>query len=1240
MGRACVAALPAPAEAEPGAPRHLVLQARIFLPHHPQGVLAPALVDSGATTNFMDGAFAARYKVPLDPVDPPLRVDTIDGRELLSGPIALTSQPLRMAVGAHEEAICFYVASNLHFPLVLGLAWLRAHDPQVAWSQNTVSFPSLQCVDHMRQLGGARVLGAAAASLPPEVEDYADVFSEREADRLPPHRPYDCTIDLLPGASLPVGRLYPMSEPELAALREFLEINLARGFIRPSTSPLSAPVFFVKKKTGDLRLCCDYRGLNAITVRNRYPLPLIPELLERLQRATVFTKLDLRGAYNLVRIREGDEWKTAFATRYGHFEFTVMGFGLSNAPAVFQHLMNDIFRDVMDKFVVVYLDDILIFSRSRAENVDHVRMVLQRLREHQLYAKLEKCLFFQTSIEFLGRIVSPKGVAMDPCKVEAVVRWQAPRRVKDVQRFLGFANFYRTFIPNYASLTVPLTNLLRKKVPFHWGSQQQAAFETLKRAFLTEPILRYPDPARPFVVETDASDVAIGAVLLQAAEDGGVLFPCAYLSRKLTPSERNYTIWEKELLAIKAAFEDWRHLLEGAQHPVEVRTDHKNLEHLRTARHLNQRQIRWSLFFARFHFRVTYIPSGSNQRADALSRKPEYVRLSDPVPPRTILPAESLAATGGQLDLRTRIQEAQGQDPWSRQRATETGPGSPWTWEEGLLRHRDRLYVPTRALRTLVLEQCHDNPAAGHFGFFKTLHLVTRTFWWPRVRDDVHAYVTSCETCRRAKTAPGAPAGLLQPLPTPSRPWGAVSLDFLTDLPPSGGFTTVLVVVDMLTKMVHFVPCRGLPSAPATARMFIQHIFRLHGLPDRVVSDRGTQFTARFWKSLMDALGVQVCLSSAHHPETDGGTEKVIGILEQYLRCFVNQRQDNWAQYLALAEFAFNNSQHTSTQVTPFYANLGYHPRLFPVRPAGSVVPGSQDFLEELEAVQQVVRRQLAKAKEDYKRVADRYRKDTPALVVGDRVWLSSKHLPSAGPARKLDQRFLGPFPVEAVINPVAYRLALPRSLRVHPVFHRSLLVPVAPSCPLRRPAPPPPGPDTPRPHREEVDSLRDSRWLKGRFQYLVAWKGRGPEAFRWVDASELDTPELVREFHARFPARPHPDRRPRGKGPARGDGVVAPADLAASPRGVELEESGESEEDEPVLGAAEGSALPSRTDPPLLQPSADTAPSAPEQPHPASPPGVQQDEGSSGEEDAEWVDPIRRRWDRRRQQKERPRPL
>jgi len=375
--------------------------------------------------------------------------------------------------------------------------------------------------------------------LPEKYKDFVDVFEKNKVDQFLEHRPYDCPIDLEEGHSPPFGPIYGLSEPELQALRDYFTRNLAKGFVQHSKSLAGAPILFVKKKDGSLRLCVDYRGLNKITKKNRYPLPLISGLLDRLCTRKIFTKLDLRGAYNLLRIHLGDEWKIAFRTRYGHFEYTVMPFGLTNAPTVFQHLMNDIFWEYMDECVVVYLDDILIFSKNQEDHDKHVRLVLATLREHGLYAKLEKCEFDKSSVAFLGYVISLDGIFMDKSKVETIQCWATPSSVKDVQCFLGFANFYHRFIKGYSKITPPLIALTCKDKPFSWNPMTQVAFDTLKMAFTSTPVLIHPDPAKPFIVETNALDFALGAILFQFGIDG-LLHPVAFYSRKLTSAEINY----------------------------------------------------------------------------------------------------------------------------------------------------------------------------------------------------------------------------------------------------------------------------------------------------------------------------------------------------------------------------------------------------------------------------------------------------------------------------------------------------------------------------------------------------------------------------------------------------------------------------------------------------------------------------------------------------------------------------
>ena len=373
-------------------------------------------------------------------------------------------------------------------------------------------------------------------------------------------------------------------------MEDYIKDSLTAGIIRPSSSPAGAGFFFVGKKDGGLRPCIDYRGLNKITVKNRYPLPLMSTAFELLQGATIFTKLDLRNAYHLVRVMEGDEWKTAFNTPTGHYIYLFMQFGLFNAPDVFQGLINEVLREMLNHFVFVYLDDILIFSKSLHEHVHHVRVVLQRLLENHLFVKPEKCELHVSKVSFLGFILSKGRLLTDPKKTQVVRDWPQPSSVKEVQRFIGFANFYRKFIRNFSAVAAPMTDLTKKKSgSFKWSPEAERAFRELKVRFSSAPILTLPDPSLPFVVE-------VGAVLSQRLADGK-LHPCAFFSARLSAAERNYDVGDRELLAIKMALEEWRHWLEGAQHPFVVWTDHKNLEYIQRAKRLNPRQARWALFF-------------------------------------------------------------------------------------------------------------------------------------------------------------------------------------------------------------------------------------------------------------------------------------------------------------------------------------------------------------------------------------------------------------------------------------------------------------------------------------------------------------------------------------------------------------------------------------------------------------------------------------------------------------------
>lgn len=468
------------------------------------------------------------------------------------------------------------------------------------------------------------------SALPASLHEYRDVFNtDSEAARqLVTQASHPIVLEL--GTKPPFRPLYNLSTTELATLREYLELAMEKGWIRRSESEAGAPILFVPKKDGTLRLCVDYRGLNSITVKNRCPLPLIGETLDRLSGAQIFTKLDLKDAYHRIPIKRGDEWKTAFRTRYGHFEYMVMPFGLTNAPATFQSYINQALSGLLDQFCVVYLDDILIYSDTIEEHTKHVRLVLERLRKHALYASQKKCEFFVDKVEFLGFIVSNVGVSMDPRRVATIEEWPSPTSFQELQQFLGFANFYRRFIQAYSQKARPLTALLKGSIqgkkpgPFLWNADAEAAMRTLRTAFTEAPVLRHYDPALQIKVETDASKYACAAIASQLCTVDGQWHPIAFWSRKFIAAEINYETHDQELLAIVEAFRHWRHYLEGASHAVRVLTDHNNLRGFMGVKQLNGRQARWATFLAAFDFTIEHRPSKGNP-ADAPSRRPDYV---------------------------------------------------------------------------------------------------------------------------------------------------------------------------------------------------------------------------------------------------------------------------------------------------------------------------------------------------------------------------------------------------------------------------------------------------------------------------------------------------------------------------------------------------------------------------------------------------------------------------------------
>jgi len=810
----------------------------------------------------------------------------------------------------------------------------------------------------LRPSDSAKARSSSASTLPdldivpPEYHNYADVFSKAKASELPPHRDYNLKIDLEEGTSPPLGTLYSLSPVELSTLRTFIDENLNTGFIRPTASSHAAPVLFIKKKDGSLRLCIDFRGLNKITKKDRYPLPLISDLLDSPSHAKINSKINLRHAYHLVRIAPGDEWKTTFHTRYGSYKWLVMPFGLTNAPAAFQHFVNTIFADMLDVCVIVYLDDILIYSEDVESHQQHVREVLCRLRLHGLFAKPEKCEFHSDSVEYLGYRLSPDGLTMSPDKIQTISDWPEPQKVKDIQSFLGFANFYHQFIFNYSDIVVPLTQLTRKDAPWNFSEDCQRSFNALKHAFTTVPILTHFILDTPIIMETDASDYAVAGILSITCADGEIR-PVAYYSRTLTAPELNYNTHDKELLAIFEAFRNWCHYLEGSASPIDVVMDHKNLEYFSTSKVLSRRQAWWSEFLLQFNLVICFRPGKLGAKLDTLTRRWDiYPKEGDsgyaqvnPQNLRLVFTQEQLsnslcttylefpvlrAVTIMDVEtLHSDILSALPSDPIAQVHLADPLDSRWSTDKAGFLRLDGHIYVPDLDdLHLQVLRYRHDHPLAGHFGQNRTLELIWHEYTWPGLQTFIKDYVQSCTSCARAKTPRHRPYGLLKQLPITEKPWNSILMDFIEQLPSSTGFTAILVVVDRLSKQAIFIPTHNTITSPELTKLLLLHVFSKHGVPAHITSDRGTEFVSHFFWSLGKALDMCLHFTSGYHLEGDGQTECSNQTLEQYLRIYCNYQQDNWVDLLPLVEFAYNNTPSATTGVSLFFANKGYHPNI------------------------------------------------------------------------------------------------------------------------------------------------------------------------------------------------------------------------------------------------------------------------------------------------------------------------
>ena len=974
-----------------------------------------AIVDGGSTTSVISADFAKRQGLKVTK-DQQVFIRLADGTT--SEPLGRV-QEVSLQIGKIKSCFDAVVLPKVDYEVLLGIPVLQQLRAKTDWSTTSFLFDWYGTVEEVKAITSRPLPTAAAPLFPAESAEDLETDSDLTDDgstisfddvrrlQLEPKTGWEAldishletadqsrlreilatTIEKNSPDPQKLGRttktrhrIQLTSEEVLKAaparttpnedriIDESVRQMLAQGVIRQVQSPYTSRVVLVPKKDGTLRFCVDYRRLNRITVKDNMPLPRIADVLDSVGNASWFTSLDLQSGYWQIPMDPEDILKTGFVTKRGTYAFEVMPFGLTNAPATFQRLMNELLYDLLGTNVIAYLDDITIYSRTKDDHLRDISCVLSRLVEAGLTLNLAKCQVARPTIELLGYQVGVGGVGVLPKRAEAIDRLRPPRNATEVRQFLGICAHYRHFVAGFSQMAHPLHELLRKNYPFVWQEPQQCAFEAVKTALCTAPLLKPPDFSRPFVLATDASDYAVGAVLQQADEEGKI-HPVCYYSRKMSDAELKYPTLEKECLAIIRALEQFRHYL--LRQPVRVQTDHRALIYIMNGDPPSKgRLARWYTLIREFDLEIAHIKGTANAVADGLSRLGmEELRMIE-TPERyelvaTVLRGEfvgPLTAPLMKLCRKFRMKNDR-----------------LYRWTDGSLIPVE----PDPHRRSLVINAAHE---LGHYGIRTTFERVRPCIWWPTLYRECQTHVVSCHVCQ-----------LHQVIPAEPRPWKNISadapferlvVDFLGPLPPTiAGNKYVIVAIDCYSRWPW---AKAVPEATAlVAAQFLVEIIHVTAVPRILQSDQGSHFVNHMIDRLCQQVGMSHLTSSPYRPQTNGKVERFNRTLLDTLGKEMARQKRDWDGYLSHALFAYRTKPHRTTGKSPYEVLYGFTPRL-PFGPEGR---------------SRVLRTPLS-AREVVPEIVSRFK-------VGDEVLVQK-----GNPAHKLDPPNEGPYRV-IIANPL-----------------------------------------------------------------------------------------------------------------------------------------------------------------------------------------------------------------------------
>jgi transposase InsO family protein len=954
-------------------------------------------------------------------------------------------------------------------------------------------------------------LEEARKRLPEQYHQYMEIFAPKYF-RLPEHGPYDLAINLKEGKELPRQKQRPMSREEnLETIRQTREwIRLGR--VQESRSKSAVPVLFVPKEDGSKRMCIDLRPVNAATIRDENKAPLQEQVKDRLLGAKYITRLDIRDGYHRLRIKEGDEWKTAFITPIGLYEFKVVCFGLANAPAEFARFINHVLGEFVTKFVTVYFDDITIHSQTLEEHRQHVLQVLKRLSDEKITLKITKCEFDQTEVKLLGEIVSGTELKMQEEKVKAILNWPEPDSTKNdrwnrknLEKFRGLAGYYRKYIQGYSNLLEPINKLIHSEEKFKWTELEKEVMNTVKKAFVEQRILKIFDYEKPVRVTTDASGVGIGGMIEQQDEENHWK-PILFCSRKMNNAELRYSTPDKELLAIVHMFRKYPHYLKGTKHTVLVRTDHQNLRTFTTKKKLLGRQVGWMEELADANMVIEHIKGKENIVTDALSRRPDYLEEQGEYLESTLLKEEDgfLKVATSTIISTTPFDEMLKEI----QKESIASEREDITFKNGMQWWKNLIIVP-KQLREKIIEYYHNDATRGHPGIERTIEKITRKFYFPRMTVQVKKYIARCEECQKNKDTRHRPYGKMQTQEIEATPWATITMDFLSGMPKSNDPITgteyheILVIVDKLTKYCFLLPTKEGMTARQLAQLLLRQVFTITGMPRKIISDRDKLLRSEFWQELMKIRRVDHQMSTAHHQQTDGQTERKIQELIQYLRHYLDFNQENWVEILPVAQHALNDNISTVTGLTPNEAIYGKNISL-------TWEPNEKE--DRMIQKHQQIAKDIRWEAEEMKQYYDRKREDAPNLKEGDRVYIRRRttgsrtfNIKSLRPSQKLDCVKYGPFTILEKQRWDNYKIQLPSKVKLHPIFHISFLEPT--NNPTTQ------SDEMLREEEWEVEKIIGKRMRRGRKEYKVHWMEYGSEDDSWEPATNLNCPEKITEY-------------------------------------------------------------------------------------------------------------------------------